>query len=77
MERSYLTIGAIALVVIIGFARLLLVGRRPKGYPPGPPTLPILGNIHQMPARDAHLQFETWAREYGELGRLMSTLDCP
>lgn len=75
MERSYLTIGAIALVVVIGFARLLLIGKRPKGYPPGPPTIPILGNIHQMPARDAHLQFEKWAREYGELDRTLSEVD--
>lgn len=28
--------------------RLLQVGRRPKDFPPGPPTIPILGNIHQV-----------------------------
>ncbi|KAK3305140.1 uncharacterized protein B0T15DRAFT_370736, partial [Chaetomium strumarium] len=36
-----------------------------------PPTLPIVGNLHQMPTRDAHLQFEKWAREYGPIYSLI------
>jgi hypothetical protein len=24
----------------------LRIGRRPADYPPGPPTLPVLGNLH-------------------------------
>ncbi|KAL3476681.1 cytochrome P450 [Aspergillus californicus] len=67
-------LGAVATVAII--IRLLLIGRRPKNYPPGPPTLPILGNIHQMPTRDAHLQFEKWAREYGPIYSLMLGTQC-
>lgn len=58
-------------VLIYAIYRLLQVGSRPKDYPPGPPTLPIIGNIHQMPTKDAHLQFEKWAREYGDIYSLM------
>lgn len=32
--------------LVYGVYRLLQVGRRPAGYPPGPPTIPILGNLH-------------------------------
>ncbi|KAF2719983.1 putative cytochrome P450 [Polychaeton citri CBS 116435] len=44
---------------------LLTVGHRGKDLPPGPPTLPILGNIHQIPKRGAHFQLTAWARQYG------------
>ncbi|EEA28673.1 hypothetical protein EYB25_000407 [Talaromyces marneffei] len=63
-------LGAVAALALLVF-RLLSIGRRPKNYPPGPPTLPLLGNIHQMPTRDAHLQFQKWAEEYGPIYSLI------
>ena len=50
---------------------LLRVGRRPKGLPPGPPTVPILGNVHLLPPRDVHLQYQKWAQEYGPIYSLI------
>lgn len=41
----YVLFGAI---LVWSLYRLLQVGRRHKDYPPGPPTIPILGNIHQV-----------------------------
>lgn len=62
---------AIGLAIVLCVYRLLQVGRRPAGYPPGPPTIPILGNIHLMPKRDAHLQYQKWAQEYGPIYSLI------
>jgi cytochrome P450 len=64
---------ALAVVITIGFIiyQLLQVGRRPKGLPPGPPTLPIVGNLHQLPKEDVHVKFREWADQYGEIYSVM------
>ncbi|CAJ2502503.1 Uu.00g098970.m01.CDS01 [Anthostomella pinea] len=61
------------LVALFGLAiwRLLKVGSRPAGYPPGPPTVPILGNLHLMPKENGHIQFQKWAQEYGPIYSLI------
>lgn len=53
---------SLAALLIASLIKVLRIGTRPAGYPPGPPTIPILGNLHQMPTRDAHLQFQKWAK---------------
>ncbi|KAI1851131.1 hypothetical protein JX266_003796 [Neoarthrinium moseri] len=58
-------------ILLVLIHRLSKVGQRPKGYPPGPPTLPILGNIHLLPKEKGHLQFQKWAEEYGPVYSLM------
>ncbi|KAK0744667.1 cytochrome P450 [Apiosordaria backusii] len=35
--------------------------------PPGPPTLPILGNVHQAPKTHPWLQFHAWSKTYGPI----------
>ncbi|KZT40804.1 cytochrome P450 [Sistotremastrum suecicum HHB10207 ss-3] len=36
-------------------------------FPPGPTGVPLLGNIHQMPVKDAWLQFREWSKVYGDV----------
>ncbi|KAK1229647.1 hypothetical protein PQX77_007283 [Marasmius sp. AFHP31] len=47
--------------------RLWRVGRRDANLPPGPPTKPLIGNIHIMPLKDPQIKFTEWARQYGDI----------
>lgn len=69
MPKPWVMFGLGALALL--FWQLCRIGRRPKNYPPGPPTLPLIGNLHQMPKKNAHLQFQKWAEEYGPVYSLM------
>ncbi|KAJ6564685.1 cytochrome P450 [Mycena capillaripes] len=63
MDRSiFLALAPLALC-----AALLLkkIGSREAGLPPGPPTIPLLGNLHIFPTEFAHYKFTEWAQEYG------------
>ncbi|KAF2195125.1 cytochrome P450 [Zopfia rhizophila CBS 207.26] len=64
---------AIILIILISLTlyRFRNLGSRPKSYPPGPPTLPVIGNLHQMPKQRPHLQFKKWAEEYGPIYSLI------
>jgi hypothetical protein len=37
---------------------------------PGPPTLPLLGNLLSIPTKNAHFQFTAWGRRYGGISSL-------
>lgn len=52
-----LTQAGVAIVVVIGIYRLLQIGKRDSRMPPGPPTLPLLGNLHQVPTTGLYKQY--------------------
>jgi hypothetical protein len=67
-----LTLGALFLCTLAyGSIKLLQVGRRPFGLPPGPRTLPILGNLHLMPTVKPYMKFAAWGKVYGPIYSLM------
>ena len=49
LGNGKLPAAAAVILIVYGFVKLLRVGHRDKRMPPGPPTLPILGNLHQIP----------------------------
>lgn len=68
---SFSLYAVVAAVLGLILHQLSKIGRRPAGYPPGPPTLPIIGNLHLMPSKQGHLQFQKWADEYGPVYSLI------
>ncbi|OQV09706.1 hypothetical protein CLAIMM_13798 [Cladophialophora immunda] len=70
--RFFITLAVVCFLLV----RVLSIGKRSRKLPPGPPTLPIIGNIHQIPKKDIHLQHQKWAKEYGPIFSLkMGTQD--
>lgn len=58
LGRSPLLLTSIILTAVVPIVSWLLrCNQRPKTFPPGPPTIPILGNIHQMPTTHTYLKF--------------------
>ncbi|KAK7455761.1 hypothetical protein VKT23_010793 [Stygiomarasmius scandens] len=51
--------------------KLLTIGKRDKNYPPGPPTVPVLGNLHLFPTKKAYIRLTEWSRIYSDIYSLM------
>ncbi|KAI1109847.1 cytochrome P450 [Nemania sp. NC0429] len=56
-----------AAIFVYGCARLF-VSRRPPNFPPCPPTVPILGNLHQLSSDKQYLGLAELCRKYSSHG---------
>ncbi|KAI0687448.1 cytochrome P450 [Cytidiella melzeri] len=60
------TIG-VSLALLTAIKRASRKARNRLPYPPGPPGLPIIGNVHQLPQDFQEQKFSEWARQYGDI----------
>ncbi|KAK6220633.1 hypothetical protein LQW54_002078 [Pestalotiopsis sp. IQ-011] len=58
--------GAAVLFALV-LAKWVFATLRPRDFPPGPPIIPGLGNLHQMTIAKPYLRFHEWSKQYGEV----------
>ncbi|GIK04338.1 hypothetical protein Aspvir_008418 [Aspergillus viridinutans] len=64
---NFSTGATLAVLVTLLILKLRTVGCRHKDFPPGPKTIPILGNALDFPTSFPHLKFLEWAQEFGDI----------
>ncbi|XP_062245747.1 cytochrome P450 2F2-like [Platichthys flesus] len=60
-------VSIILLWLCVWFIVLQLKSRRPKNFPPGPPVLPILGNLLHLSLENPLKDFERLRKKYGDV----------
>ncbi|KAI0469924.1 cytochrome P450 [Xylariaceae sp. FL0804] len=59
-------VGAVVLL-LTPLIQWVLSTLRPRAFPPGPPVVPGLGNLLQIPVQKSYLKFSEWSKQYGDI----------
>ncbi|KAI0532067.1 cytochrome P450 [Xylaria digitata] len=68
MTLITLTLGLLSSILILYSCIRLLLDRRPRDFPPCPPTLALLGNLHQLPRQKVYLELAELCWKYSSNG---------
>ena len=68
------TVVLIALALLGVYVRNWRSAKHP--YPPGPPALPFLGNVHQLPMEYQPKKLAEWGRQYGKSPCMSALASC-
>ncbi|KAK7992717.1 hypothetical protein PG988_001511 [Apiospora saccharicola] len=58
---------AIASFILFALLQSWRSSKKAAKLPPGPRALPLIGNLHQIPAQKRWFQFQRWAQKYGPI----------
>lgn len=67
LSRLSAAIAGFLLLLLLSLLQWVLSTLRPQNFPPGPPVIPGLGNLHQIPPSKPFLKFHEWSKQYGDL----------
>ncbi|KAJ4312240.1 hypothetical protein N0V94_007542 [Neodidymelliopsis sp. IMI 364377] len=60
-------VGLSIVYIVFSIAQFSLLSLRPKNFPPGPPALPFIGNVHQFASSKPFLKFTELRKDYGDI----------
>lgn len=70
IDSNFITqtvVGLVLVYFIVSIVRFSLQSLPPKNYPPGPPSLPLIGNVHHFASDKLHVKFTEWRKTYGDI----------
>jgi hypothetical protein len=67
LTRSQVVLAAIIIIITYTIASLTYSARRPKVFPPGPPRIWLLGNLHQISLGTSLIKYQEWKNIYGDI----------